>query len=53
MIIWYLGLEKQIDVTLDKYDYAPGETITGKAILKLKNPTEARQLRVELMGERE
>jgi hypothetical protein len=44
--------KKEIEVTLGKYGYAPGETITGKAVLKLKKPTEARELRVELIGER-
>lgn len=50
-MVFGLG-KKEIEVTLDKYGFNPGETITGKVTLKLKNPTEARQLRVELIGER-
>lgn len=50
-MVFGLG-KKQIEVTIDKYNYSPGETITGKATLKLKNPTDARQLRAELIGER-
>lgn len=50
-MVFGLG-KKEIEVALDKYGYTPGETITGKVELKLKNPTEARQLRIELIGER-
>lgn len=48
-MVFGLG-KKQIEVTLDRHSYSPGETITGKVILKLKKPTEAKQLRVELIG---
>lgn len=44
------GLGKQIEVSLDKLTYSSGETITGKVVLKLKRPTDAKQLRVELIG---
>lgn len=42
--------KKEIEVTLDKYNYSPGETITGKAMVNLKKPVEARQLKVALIG---
>jgi len=42
--------KKEIEVTLDGYNYSPGETIKGKATVNLKNPVEARQLKVVLLG---
>jgi hypothetical protein len=50
-MVFGLG-KKEIEVDLGKYGFSPGETIAGKVTLKLKRPTEARQLRVELIGER-
>ncbi len=43
------GKEK-ITMTLDKYDYKPGEKIKGKIKLNLKKPVEARKLEVRLRG---
>jgi len=43
--------KKEIEVTIGKYSYSPGETITGKVVLDLKKPAEARELRVALRGE--
>jgi hypothetical protein len=43
----------RIDIVLDKYNYAPGEEITGKVILRLKKPVEANQLKVGLKGKME
>jgi len=50
-MVFGLG-KKQIEITLEKYNYSPGETIAGKVTLKLKNPVQANQLRVALIGER-
>jgi len=41
------GKEK-ITMVLDKYDYAPGEKISGKINLNLKKPVHARKLAVRL-----
>lgn len=43
------GPEK-ITLLLDKYDYRPGEKITGKVKLNLKKPTSARKLDVSFYG---
>ena len=40
----------QIDVTLEKYAYNPGETIRGSVGLKLKRPLHAKKLVVGLIG---
>jgi len=45
------GKEK-ISVTLDKYDYVPGNTIKGMVKLQLKKPTQARKLQVSFRGSR-
>jgi hypothetical protein len=42
--------KKEIEVTLDGYNYSPGETVTGKVAVNLKKPVEARQLKVSLIG---
>jgi len=41
-----------IDILPEKFNYAPGDTIKGKVILKLKQAAEARELRIVLKGER-
>jgi hypothetical protein len=47
-----LGLGKgRVEVFLEKYNYQPGETISGKINLKLKKPIHARGLKVGLIGE--
>ena len=43
------GPEK-IVVSLEKYDYKPGETIKGSIKLQLKKPLNARKLEVGLIG---
>jgi len=43
------GPEK-ITLVLDKYDYIPGEKITGKVNLRLKKPTHARKLEIAFIG---
>ncbi|MFO7677803.1 MAG: hypothetical protein R6V50_05420 [Thermoplasmatota archaeon] len=45
------GPEK-ITFMLDKYNYNPGEKITGKVKLNLKKPTSARKLEVSFYGVR-
>lgn len=40
----------QIQITLDKYAYAPGETIKGSVGLRLKQAVHAKQLTVALLG---
>lgn len=41
---------KQIQLTLEKYAYSPGEIIKGSVGLKLKKPVQARKLTVALIG---
>lgn len=45
------GKEK-ITLTLEKYDYSPGDKIKGTVNLNLKKPTEARKLYVALIGKK-
>lgn len=47
--LWFFK-KNQILLTLDKYAYAPGETIKGSVGLKLKRPLQARNLTVALIG---
>lgn len=47
--LWFFK-KNQILLTLDKYAYAPGETIKGSVGLKLKRPLRARNLTVALIG---
>ena len=42
----------KITFTLEKYDYKPGEKITGQVKLNLKKPVSARKLEVSLIGKR-
>ncbi|OYT54574.1 MAG: hypothetical protein B6U72_02105 [Candidatus Altiarchaeales archaeon ex4484_2] len=47
------GLGKgHIEILLDRYDFSPGDKITGKVSLKLKKPVNAKQLRIVLVGEK-
>ncbi|MCK4366097.1 MAG: hypothetical protein KAW45_08595 [Thermoplasmatales archaeon] len=41
---------EKITLTLEKYNYAPGETIKGTVALKLKKPTKARKFEIEFAG---
>ena len=45
------GPEK-ITLTLEKYDYEPGEIIQGKLSLELKKPKRAKALKVAFVGEK-
>jgi hypothetical protein len=47
--LWFFK-KNQILLTLDKYAYAPGETIKGSVGLKLKRPLQSRKLSVALIG---
>ena len=47
----FFGPDK-ITLTLEKYDYKPGEKIKGVVKLNLKKPTNARKIEVGLFGER-
>ncbi len=46
-------MKGKIIINLDKYDFSPGETITGSVVLKLKKPVAATALNVGLVGTRE
>jgi hypothetical protein len=43
------GPEK-ITLTLEKYDYTPGDRIKGMVTIQLKKPTKARKLTIALIG---
>jgi hypothetical protein len=45
------GREK-ITLTLEKYNYTPGETIKGTVKLNLKKPIQARKLEVAFIGQK-
>ena len=47
----FFGPDK-ITITLEKFDYKPGEKIKGSVKLNLKKPTKARKLEIGLFGER-
>ena len=42
----------KIEIQLEKYNFCFGDTIKGKVILKMKQPVEAKGLRIALKGER-
>jgi len=44
--------KKEIEITLEKFNFSIGETVRGKIFLKLKKPTRAKALKVGLIGER-
>jgi hypothetical protein len=43
---------EKITLTLEKYDYIPGDTIKGKIKLNLKKPVQARKLSVAFIGKK-
>lgn len=48
----FLGIGKgKIDMDLEKYGFAPGETIRGKLKMELKKPIDARCLKIGLVAE--
>ena len=44
------GKEK-IDISIQKTNYAPGDTISGNVALTLKKPVKAKELSISLIGE--
>ncbi|MCK4491033.1 MAG: hypothetical protein KAU03_00310, partial [Candidatus Altiarchaeales archaeon] len=53
MISMVFGLSKgDIEISLEKYNFSPGDTIKGKVSLKLKKPVNAKQLRLVFVGEK-
>jgi hypothetical protein len=42
----------KIEIKLSKFNFRPGETIEGVVELKLKKPLKAKELRIEVYGER-
>jgi len=42
----------KITITLERFNFKPGEKIKGKVKLNLKKPTKARKLEIGLFGER-
>ncbi len=45
------GSKGKIDVSIQKTNYAPGDTISGNVALTLKKPVEARETSISLIGE--
>ncbi len=41
-----------IDIKLEKFNFAPGETIKGTVVLKLKKPTQSSGLKLVFAGEK-
>lgn len=41
----------EIDVTIGKTGYAPGDTVSGSVVLALKKPVTAKELSISLIGE--
>ena len=46
----YSRSKGSVSIVLDKYEFSPGETITGKIHIKAKKPIEAKSLNVTLRG---
>jgi len=44
--------KKEIEIFLEKYNYSPGEFISGKISIKLSKPIHAKKLKVALIGEK-
>jgi hypothetical protein len=45
-------LKGKIELKLDKYNYSPGETVTGNLVLKMKKPVSAKKLEIQLIAVR-
>jgi len=43
-------LRGKIDIVLEKFDFSPGETIKGKAVINLKKPIKAKGLKIGFYG---
>ena len=45
------GSKGKIDVVIQKFNYAPGDSISGNVTLVLKKPVNAREMNISLIGE--
>ena len=45
------GSKGKINITIQKTNYAPGDTISGNVALTLKKPMQAREVSISLIGE--
>ena len=45
------GSKGKINITIQKTNYAPGDTISGNVALTLKKPVQAREVSISLIGE--
>jgi hypothetical protein len=45
------GSKGKIDISIQKFNYAPGDTISGNVALTLKKPVQAREVSISLIGE--
>ncbi len=45
------GTKGKIDIAIQKFNYAPGDTISGNVALALNKPVQGRELSVSLIGE--
>lgn len=43
--------DNKIEIQLDKFQFSPGETVSGTIALKLKKPLKAKELTLRLYGE--
>jgi len=43
--------KRKIDISIQKFNYAPGDTISGNVALTLKKPVNAREVSISLIGE--
>jgi len=46
-----LGSKGKIDIAIQKFNHAPGDTISGNVALTLKKPVKAREVSISLIGE--
>jgi hypothetical protein len=45
------GSKGKINISIQKTNYAPGDTVSGNVALTLKKPVEAREMSISLIGE--
>ena len=45
------GSKGKIDISIQKFNYAPGDIISGNVALTLKKPVQAREMSISLIGE--
>jgi hypothetical protein len=44
------GSKGKIDIAIQKFHYAPGDTISGNVVLTLKKPVKAKEVSISLIG---